>query len=128
MQVSVKLNPSMTVTLDVSDQKDLFRQVSSLQEVCGADKCGACQSENVNFCVRNAVDGKKTYEFFEMRCRECNARLSFGAHQEGGTLFPKRKDTDGNWLENSGWIKFKKTNNDSESAKSKKKNLDDSPF
>ena len=38
---------------------------------------------------------------------DCGAVLGFGQHKKGGTLFPKRKDADGNWLENRGWYKYK---------------------
>ena len=36
------------------------------------------------------------------------AALSFGQHKKGDTLFPKRKDEKGNWLENGGWHKWQK--------------------
>ena len=124
MLVTVKLNEKLTVSLEASDQKDFFRQVSSIQEVCGSNVCQACKSENTKFCVRNVTEGKKTFEFFEIRCQDCRARLSFGSHQEGDTLFPKKKNGD-TWLENGGWEVYKPQKD--ELAKSKKK-ADDTPF
>jgi hypothetical protein len=37
---------------------------------------------------------------------KCGARLSFGVHKKGGGLFPKRKDNEGNWLSDNGWVKW----------------------
>jgi hypothetical protein len=34
--------------------------------------------------------------------------LALGTKREGGQLFPKKKDKDGNWLDNNGWVKFKR--------------------
>ena len=39
---------------------------------------------------------------------DCGATLAFGQHKKGGTLLPKRKDENGNWLENGGWHKWQK--------------------
>ena len=44
-------------------------------------------------------------DYFELKCTDCGAVLSFGQHKKGGTLFPKRKDESG-WLKNKGWHKW----------------------
>ena len=36
----------------------------------------------------------------------CREIISYGQHKKGDTLFPKRKDEAGNWLENNGWYKW----------------------
>ena len=57
---------------------------------------------NFRFVVRN-VDGN---DYYELRCNDCGAVLAFGQHKKGGTLFPKRKDDEGNYLPNKGWHKW----------------------
>ena len=114
--------------LEVSNQKDLIRTVSSLEEVLGNTTCGKCKSEDTRFVTRKTGEGKKTYEFFEVKCNACGSRLSFGCHQEGETLFPKRRDEDGNWLPDSGWVKYQKPAEANEVPAKGKKKSDDTPF
>lgn len=96
----------LTVEFEASTHKEAFKHLSSLREVFGHEKCGNCGSTDVNFVVRDVADGKKTYAFHEMHCNKCRARLAFGQHSEGDTLFPKRKDDQGNWLDKNGWVKW----------------------
>ena len=88
--------------IEGSGQKELFKNLSIVQEVFSEVQCGICGSHNIKFVVRN-VDGN---EYYECRCMDCGAVLSFGQHKKGDTLFPKRKDEQGNWLENNGWYKW----------------------
>jgi hypothetical protein len=39
-------------------------------------KCGVCGSENIKFVVRVVDDN----EYYELRCMDCGAILSFGQH------------------------------------------------
>jgi translation initiation factor 2 beta subunit (eIF-2beta)/eIF-5 len=102
MKVICKVNEKVTFELEGSGQKDIFEQLSSVQEVFGEGACGKCNSENIRFQVRE-VDGNK---FYELKCNACGSTLAFGAHKKGDTLFPKRKDGDGKWLDNKGWTKW----------------------
>lgn len=104
---------SVNLVIDVAsatNQKQIFEKVAQYQEVFGprSTKCGKCGSENVVFRVRTVEKDRKTYNYYEAVCTDCGARLSFGVHQTGDTLFPKRKDDAGNWLPNNGWVKFNK--------------------
>ena len=47
-------------------------------------------------------------DYYELRCGNCGGILSFGQHKKGGTLFPKRKDDNNNYLPNKGWHKWVK--------------------
>ena len=93
---------NLTVEFDGETQKDIFKQLSSLEEVFGEKVCGKCKSENLRYVVREN-DGN---EFYELRCLDCGAKLAFGAHKQGGGLFPKRKSPDGEWLSDRGWQKW----------------------
>lgn len=87
--------------------KDIFRAIGQVQEVFDGDAaCGACGSAQILFRTR-AVDDN---EYFELHCHDCYARLAFGQHKKGGTLFAKRKDENGNLIGSNGWAKYEKPN------------------
>ena len=91
-------NGRIKVEIDGESQKDLFESLSKFDE----SSCGKCGSENLRFVVRNVEDNL----YYELRCLDCGARLAFGANKKGGGLFPKRKDNDGKWLPDGGWVKW----------------------
>jgi hypothetical protein len=94
-------NGRMSTEIEGDSQRDIFAGIAEFQEVFEQSKCGKCGSEDIQFVVRTVDDN----EYYELRCRACGARLSFGAHKKGGGLFPKRKDGD-NWLPDGGWVKW----------------------
>lgn len=103
--MKVKYRPSAKIEFEceASDVKEVITQLSSLSEVFEESECGACKSKNVRFLKRT----NKGFDYYEMQCNHCHARLAFGQHKsEAKTLFPKRKDEDGNRLENNGWVKW----------------------
>lgn len=102
----------MSVEVEGKDNKDVFAQLALFQEVYEHRVCGACESSRIRFSVRE-VQGNT---YYELVCMDCGARLSFGQKKADGSLFPKRKDKEGNWLPNGGWVKWQP------------KEQDDSPF
>lgn len=83
-----------------NDPKGAFKVLATLQDLFSEEVCGCCKSPNINFNVRPVDNG----EYYEMKCRECNAQLSFGQHKTGGTLFVKRWDKDNHApMPNGGW-------------------------
>lgn len=106
MKLKYKVNNNLEFELEAEGQKAIFKELSALQEIFGEDKCGCCGCTDLKFIVRNVDDN----DYYEMRCTKCNAVLSYGQHKKGGTLFPKRKDENNNYLENKGWYKYTKKN------------------
>ena len=104
MQLQCTMPNGIMVTVEGKDQKEIFEQLSEMQEVFGQSKCGKCGKEHLKFQVRE-VEGNK---FYEQICLGCFARLGFGSHKKGNSLFPKRKDNEGNYLPDSGWMKWDK--------------------
>lgn len=102
MKLSYKVSDKLSFELEGAGQKEIFKELSALQEIFGEESCGMCKSHNIRYVVRN-VDGN---DYFELRCMDCGAILAFGQHKKGGTLFPRRKDDDGKWLPNRGWHKY----------------------
>ena len=92
----------ISVEIDFETQIELFQKLSNFQEIFEETKCGKCGSENVKFQVRNVDDNL----YYELRCVDCGAKLAFGVMKKGGRLFPKRKDKEGNWLPDNGWVKW----------------------
>lgn len=98
-------NGRLTFEMQAENPKDLFRQISEVQEVFDSEPtCGCCGSTDLRFLARKVDD----YDFYELACQAqgCRARFAFGQAKKGGALFPKRKDEDGNWLPNRGWSKY----------------------
>lgn len=106
-------NGRMKVTIEGKTQTDIFEQLAQFQEVFEDLECkrNGKSSDNVRFVVREDDDANK---YYELRCLDSdkelfNAKLAFGQHKKGGTLFPRKQDTDKNWLPNGGWVRYDKT-------------------
>lgn len=96
-------NGQITFEVDGENAKALFSQIASIQEVFDAEHaCGMCNSTDIRYLARKVDD----FDFYELACRGCRARFAFGQAKKGGALFPKRKDEDGNWINNNGWTRF----------------------
>ena len=95
-------NKRISVEFEGDSQRDIFEQISKFQEVFEQSVCGKCGHENLRFVVRTVDDN----QYYELSCTNGGARLAFGAHKKGGGLFPRRKDGDGNWLPDQGWVKW----------------------
>ena len=102
MKVIYKASDKIQFELEASGQKELFKELSTVEEIFGENKCGLCSKANIKFVVRSVEDN----DYYELRCNDCGAVLSFGQHKKGGTLFPKRKDEDGNYMKSGGWYKY----------------------
>lgn len=102
MKLKYKIADKLEFELEGSGQKEIFKELAVIQEIFGETHCGMCKSENLRFVVRNVDDN----DYYELRCVDCGAILAFGQHKKNGTLFPKRKDKDGNYMKNKGWHKY----------------------
>lgn len=101
-------NGRLSVELEADSPKTLWKQLSKFQEVFEETSCGKCGKSNLRFVVRKSKDAKgKEYEYHELRCDDCKAKLAFGILDDGeGGLFPKRKDDDGKYKGKNGWVKW----------------------
>jgi len=98
-------NGRLTVEVEGDTQKSIFGELAKFQEVFEHPTCLKCNCEDVRFVVRNVDDN----DFYEIHCQnsKCRARFAFGQHKsKDGTLFPRRKDANGAYLPNGGWVKF----------------------
>lgn len=114
------------VEVEVKGIRELFEVFSNISEVLhAAEKCEACKQKNTRLNYR-LYDNKRPY--FEAICLNpnCKAKLNFGKHENGVTLFPSRKDADGNKIPNFGWDIYQRDgeNNDGEHDNS---HLDEAP-
>ena len=111
MLIKFTPKPGLEMQIEAANQVDAITQMADLGEIFGIKSCGACNSDDIRWQVRKVSKqvGKKieNYEYIELVCNKCRARLSFGKFSEDpNSVFPKRKDADGNWLPNNGWVKF----------------------
>ena len=81
---------------------EVFEQLASFDSVFGNCVNKANGSENIGFRHRE-VDGNHYYELYD---KETFHVLKFGKKKKDGSLFPRRKDADGNWLPDGGWAKY----------------------
>ncbi len=91
------------VEVDAASPKEAIKAISPYYEIFGERTCGCCGSEDIGVNHRTA----QSYDYYSVKCYACGASLGFGQHQEGGTLFPKRKTEDGEWdTARRGWYKW----------------------
>ena len=96
MKVNYTKN-NLNVEINAETAKDAFKKLAEFQEVFGESSCGMCKNTDLQFVVRT-VDGN---DYYELKCL-CGAKLAYGQHKSGGSLFPKRKDH----YETRGWYKW----------------------
>lgn len=108
---------NVSIEAEGKSHRDVFEQLASLQEVFGERACGCCGKTDLVFRVREVDDNK----FYELCCTDwpdCGAKLAFGCHKKGDSLFPKRKDDAGKWdSKNKGWVKYVKPKTNGKAAK-----------
>jgi len=91
-------NTRLLIQLEGNDVKESFKQLAEAQEIFDEPCCALCKSQDIKYVVRTIENN----DFYELKCCSCNAKLSFGQHKNGGTLFPKRKDH----FETKGWHRW----------------------
>lgn len=114
-KAQVKVSPTTVVEVSGADIKEVFRRRAEAEEVLAEEKCGVCESPRIRYVVRKVSKGKNNYEYFEVHCRACGARLAFGQSQDTTSLFPKRRLNDrgepdmenGTFGKHGGWTKFR---------------------
>jgi hypothetical protein len=102
MKLHYKANDKLTFEVEGSGQKEIFKELALIQEIFGEKQCGMCKNTDIKFICRT-VEGN---DYYELKCSSCSGVLSFGQHKKGGTLFPKRRDDNNEWLPNYGWYKW----------------------
>ena len=103
---------------------EVFEQLASFDSVFGNCVNKANGSENIGFRHRE-VDGNHYYEMYD---KDSFHTLKFGKTKKDGSLFPRRKDTDGNWLSDGGWVKYDPNAPKVKSAPTEKAADGDIPF
>jgi hypothetical protein len=114
--------PSKQLSFDIegSNVKEFWAALSTLSETFGEEKCGQCGKADLRYVVRN-VEGNN---FYELACKGCGHKLSFGQSKDQKTVYPRRKyhkqhpdvkakkAKEGDWLPFKGWEKFSFTESD----------------
>lgn len=101
-----------TIEVDGKDSKEAFVNMAGALDCFGETHCGACGSTE----LREQVRENGGHTFYEKRCMECNATLGYGQRKADGSMYPRRKDRDGNWMENRGWSVYRTSNKPQEES------------
>lgn len=119
MEVTFKLNEKLSVKFNAENPMAIFESLSSLEEVFSEECCGKCGGNKLTHRIRKASQGKKEFDYPELICTACNAKLTFG-QSDNGALFPVRyvregkeyvKGPDGKNIKKgiNGWVKYNHT-------------------
>ena len=77
---------NLTLVAEGTTPEGIFKELALLQATFEDSVCGKCRDSNLQYVVRNQ-DG---FEFLELRCKKCGAKLSFGKGKEDKELYPRR--------------------------------------
>jgi transposase-like protein len=103
MGMKVRMQVGRTwLEVDATNVKEAIRELSEYASVFGETTCGLCGSQRIQPSHRTA----KGYEFYSWVCADCNAQLSYGQTKEGGRLFAKRRDQNGDEVGKNGWHQY----------------------
>ena len=113
MKVSYKLllgGKEILIEQECENDCEVFKFLNHMQELFDNNVCekNGKKSDKVRVNVR--VDSDEN-EYFELVCvdpkvPDCNyAKRKFGVTKKGHNLFPKNKDSEGNW---NPWVKYNK--------------------
>ena len=100
MKVTYKIG-KFTVEAE-GNTTEIFKQLASFDSVFGNCVNKVNDSENIGFRHR-VVDEN---DYFEMYDKDTFHVLKFGRTKKDQSLFPRRKDADGNWMPDGGWSKY----------------------
>lgn len=93
LELFYKVNQKVTVKVDGNNPQEVFQNLAIMQGVFSIEKCGCCGSDDLKYVARKAQGQKnKVYEYLELRCGKCGAKLDFGI-SEDGVIYPKVKIT-----------------------------------
>lgn len=100
MSVVVKVNvrAGCQIEASVDTPKQLVKILSEFGEVLTEMTCKDCNSAEIKYDHR-VHDGN---DFYGMKCLRCGAKMEFGQHKTGNTLFAKRDKG------KSGWYHYQK--------------------
>lgn len=112
MKITRNLKTNETsVEIDGESHTELWSKLAQIDEVFGEKECGKCGS-SIRYTTRQGEksNGKK-FTCYELVCNSlsCYAKKSFGVKDDqNNTMFPHRKDGDGNYLPDNGWTRWNK--------------------
>ena len=102
-KATIRYNTGTGYQIEVAadDVRSAVKSMAELQEFFGQTECGKCHAKQLLAFHRQDKDGN---DYYSLSCAACGAKLDFGQHRTGGTLFVRRKDREGNWLPDNGWL------------------------
>jgi len=99
MKVIYRHNEKLSFEFEAPDEKVIIQRLAMIRILCGDEKCGHCGSDNIGHDYKKTDKG---YEYYSLRCFDCDAQKNYGQVKEGG-LWLKTKDKDGNNVGINGW-------------------------
>ena len=87
--VEFNVNEKCKLRADASDMRDVFSFMCSAQTLFGTDRCGHCESPNLQYKHSQPLKDGKKCDYYSLVCKDCRYELKFGIRQNDGQLFPK---------------------------------------
>jgi len=118
MKVNFTSDKSKLQLVAEGSPAEIWQELQTFQELFEDNACGKCNNKDIKYRIRKAEKGKKEYDYYELQCPKCYAKMSYGQSDEGA-LFPIRflregkeyvKDENGKNIPKGtrGWVKFNK--------------------
>lgn len=85
MNVTFDVGSNCHLAVDVPDVKQAFQFIAYAESVFGVDRCGNCESSNLQLLHRQP----QGYDYYSVQCKDCHHELKFGQVKESGRLFQK---------------------------------------
>ena len=85
MNVTFDVGKNCHLAVDVADVKLAFQFIAYAESVFGVDRCGTCESGNLQLAHRQPQGN----EYYSVQCMVCRHELKFGLVNESGRLFQK---------------------------------------
>ena len=67
MKVKYKPNSKLEFELEGSGQKEIFKELATVQEIFSEEKCGLCKKDHIKFDPKSIIMKRSSEKFRDLR-------------------------------------------------------------